>query len=68
MNSYQIRCTNPLYNDVMAQIIAPSIVKAIAIAEDHDFDFLMGDIEIVVERFNVVDQLGRPYPELITIY
>ena len=67
MNSYQVRSTNPLYNDVIAYITAESKTRAIELAEDNDLCF-DDDIEIILERTNVIDQLGRPYPESITIY
>ena len=67
MNSYQIRCTNPLYNDVITSINAESKTRAIELAEENELCF-DDDIEIILERTNVVNQLGRPYPESITIY
>jgi NACalpha-BTF3-like transcription factor len=67
MNSYQVRSTNPLYNDVIAYITAESKKRAIELAEDNYFIF-DDDMEIILERTNVVDQLGKPYPESITFY
>jgi hypothetical protein len=62
MNSYQIRSTNPLYNDVIAYITAESKIRAIELAEDNDL-ILDDDMEIILERKNVRNQLGKPYPE-----
>ena len=67
MNSYQVRSTNPLYNDVIAYITAESKTRAIELAEDNDLCF-DDDLEIILERSNIVDQLGKPYPESIIIY
>lgn len=68
MNSYQVRSTNPLYNDVIAYIIAQSKARAIELAEDNDLCF-DDDLEIILERSNVVDQLGKPLCcESILIY
>jgi hypothetical protein len=62
MNSYQIRSTNPLYNDVIAYITAESKNRAIELAEDNDL-ILDDDMEIILERQNVRNQLGKPYLE-----
>lgn len=67
MNSYQVRSTNPLYNDVIAYITAESKTRAIELAEENDLCF-DDDIEIILERNNVVDQLGKPLFESIFIY
>jgi hypothetical protein len=67
MNSYQIKSTNPLYNDVVAYINAESKTRAIQLAEENDLCF-DHELEIILERNNVKNQLGRPYPESITIY
>ena len=67
MNSYQVRSTNPLYNDVIAYITAESKTRAIELAEINDLCF-DDDIEMILERTNISDQKGRPYPESITIY
>jgi len=62
MNSYQIRSTNPSYNDVIAYITAESKNRAIELAEDNDL-ILDDDMEIILERQNVRNQLGKPYLE-----
>jgi hypothetical protein len=62
MNSYQIKSTNPLYNDVIAYITAESLNRAIELAQDNDLS-LDDDIEIILECQNVKNQLGKPYPE-----
>lgn len=67
MNSYQVRSTNPLYNDVIAYITAESKTRAIELAEDNDLCF-DDDLEIILERTNVKDQLGKPLFESIFIY
>lgn len=67
MNSYQVRSTNPLYNDVIAYITAESKTRAIELAEDNDLCF-DDDIEIILERTNIKDQKGKPLLESITIY
>ena len=67
MNSYQVRSTNPLYNDVIAYITAESKTRAIQLAEDNDLCF-DDDLEIILERTNNKDQLGYPLFESITIY
>ena len=67
MNSYQVRSTNPLYNDVIAYITAESKTRAIELAEENDLCF-DDDLEIILERNNVVDQLGKPVFESIFIY
>jgi hypothetical protein len=67
MNSYQVRSTNPLYNDVIAYITAESKTRAIQLAEDNDLCF-DDDLEIILERTNIKDQLGYPLFESITIY
>lgn len=66
MNSYQVRSTNPLYNDVIAYITAESKTRAIELAEDNDLCF-DDDIEIILERTNIKDQLGKPLLESIFI-
>jgi hypothetical protein len=68
MNSYQVRSTNPLYNDVIAYITAESKTRAIELAEENELCYFDSDIEIILERTNIKDQLGKPYPESITIY
>jgi hypothetical protein len=67
MNSYQVRSTNPLYNDVIAYITAESKTRAIQLAEDNDLCF-DDDIEIILERTNIKDQLGKPLFESIFIF
>jgi len=62
MNLYIVRSTNPLYNDVLCKIFAESQFRAVQLAEQNDIDF-DDEIEIICERKNVVDQLGKPYPE-----
>jgi hypothetical protein len=66
MNSYQVRSTNPLYNDVIAYITAETKTRAIELAEDNDLCF-DDDIEIILERTNIKDQLGKPLLESIFI-
>lgn len=61
MNLYIVRSTNPLYNDILCKIHAESEFRAVQLAQnDIDFD---DEIEIICERKNVVNQLGKPYPE-----
>jgi hypothetical protein len=67
MNSYQVRSTNPLYNDVIAYITAESKNRAIELLDENYFIF-DDDMEIILERTNIADQLGKPYPESITFY
>jgi hypothetical protein len=67
MNSYQVRSTNPFYNDVIAYITAENKIRAIQLAEENDLCF-DDDIEMILERTNIKNQLGKPYPESITIY
>jgi hypothetical protein len=67
MNSYQVRSTNPLYNDVIAYITAESKNRAIELAEENDLCF-DDDIEIILERTNIKDQLGKPLFESISIF
>jgi hypothetical protein len=67
MNSYQVRSTNPLYNDVIAYITAESKTRAIQLAEDNDLCF-DDDLEIILERTNIKDQLSHPLFESIFIY
>jgi hypothetical protein len=66
MNSYQLRSTNPLYNDVIAYITAESKKRAIALAIINDLIFY-DDIEIILERTNIKNQLGKPLLESIFI-
>jgi hypothetical protein len=68
MNSYQVRSTNPFYNDVIAYITAESKSRAIELVEENDIYIFDDDFEIILERNNIVDQLGKPYPESIIIY
>jgi hypothetical protein len=68
MNSYKVIRTNLLYNDVIAHIIAISISQAISMALAININFYDNNIEIILERTNVVDQKGTPYPASITIY
>jgi hypothetical protein len=67
MNSYQVRSTNPLYNDVIAYITAESKKRAIELLDVNYFIF-DDDMEIILERTNIADQKGKPYPESITFY
>jgi hypothetical protein len=67
MNSYQVRSINPLYNDVIAYITAETKTRAIELAEENDLCF-DDDIEIVLERTNIKDQLGKPLFESIFIF
>ena len=68
MNSYKVIRTNLLYNDVIAHIIAISISQAISMALAININFYDNNIEIILERTNVADQKGTPYPASITIY
>jgi len=67
MNLYIVRSTNPLYNDVLCKIHAETQYRAVQLAEQNDIDFY-DEIEIICERKNVVDQLGKPYPEKFINY
>jgi hypothetical protein len=67
MNLYIVRSTNPLYNDVFCKIYAETQYRAVELAEQNDID-LYDEIEIICERKNVVDQLGKPYPEKFINY
>ena len=62
MNLYIVISTNPLYNDVICKIFAESQYRAVQLAKQNYIDF-DDDIEILCERINVCDQLGKPYPE-----
>jgi len=67
MNLYIVRSANPLYNDFFCEIFAESQYRAVELAEQNDIDF-DHEIEIICERINVCDQLGKPYPEKFINY